>query len=331
MLRFLKTYTLPLSMLAGALGCVWLRHLGCLLTPLIFLMLFFTFCKVNPLDLRLHKWHWLMLLCQLLLSVGAFYALRPLNPVLAQGIMLCFIMPTATASPVIAGKLGGSIQSLTSFILLSNVATALVVPAFFPLANPAAEMTFWQASLAIMRKVTPLLMGPFLLAWLLRLAYDGLMRARRRSERFRLTGFWSALPFYLWAFSLTILMAQITWSLLHEQYSPVVLWGQALGALIACLLQFFLGKHIGQRLPSKPHGEDYKDIPVSAAVSTGDLAQVTRISAGQAFGQKNTTLGIWMAQTWLNPLAALGAAAYIIWQNIFNSWQLARAARGKRV
>jgi hypothetical protein len=36
-----------------------------------------------------------------------------------------------------------------------------------------------------------------------------------------------------------------------------------------------------------------------------------------------------MAQTYLDPMAALGAAAYIIWQNVFNSAQLAIAAHKK--
>jgi len=36
-----------------------------------------------------------------------------------------------------------------------------------------------------------------------------------------------------------------------------------------------------------------------------------------------------MAQTYLHPMASLGAAAYIIWQNIFNSLQLFIAARKK--
>jgi hypothetical protein len=36
-----------------------------------------------------------------------------------------------------------------------------------------------------------------------------------------------------------------------------------------------------------------------------------------------------MANTYLEPMASLGAAAYIIWQNVFNSAQLFFAARKK--
>lgn len=318
-------------MLAGVLGFPWLRYLGFLLSPLIFLMLFFTFCKVNPLDLRLHRWHWIALLFQVICTLVAYYALLPLDPVLAQGIMLCFIMPAAAASPIIAGKLGGSIQSLTSFTILSNIATALFVPLFFPVVNPAADISFTDAFLKILSKVGPLLLGPFLLAWAVRLLYNAIQRKHGQKREFRLSRSWAQLPFYLWALSLVVLMAQITWSLVYDDYNVWVAVAQGAGALVACLIQFFAGKWIGEHFPSLPHGEDYKDVLVSDEIDADDVTLQTRISAGQALGQKNTTLGVWMANTYLNPIAALGAAAYIVWQNLFNSWQLARAAKGKRV
>ena len=55
--------------------------------------------------------------------------------------------------------------------------------------------------------------------------------------------------------------------------------------------------------------------------STAD-AYNDRISAGQALGQKNTVLAIWMAVTYLNPLSSVGPGSYVVWQNIINSWQL---------
>lgn len=333
-LLFLKTNALGVAMLLGVIGFPLFRHLGALLPWLIFFMLFFTFCKINPIDLRLHLWHWLLLAIQLLLSVGIFYLLQPIDLTLAQGMMLCFIMPAATAGPIIAGKLGGSIQSLTSFTMLSNIATAIVVPIFFPLVNPQADMTFWLASWVILKKVTPLLLGPFFAAWLLRLAYDAVQKRKGSEKRFRLSKNWAGVPFYLWAVSLVILMAQITYSLIYDEYDLWVAVAQAVGALIACALQFYLGKKIGERFPSAPHGEDYTDDSEikddESRSMQSKYSYQTKISAGQAFGQKNTTLGIWMAHTYLNPIAALGAAAYIIWQNAFNAWQLARAAKGKR-
>ena len=159
-----------LSMLIGGLGYKLFLPLRPLLPWLIFFMLFFTFCKVNPLDLRLHKWHWVVLATQIFLSLATYAGILYLtnDAILAQGLLMCFIMPTATAAPIIAGKLGGSIQNLTSFTLLSNFATALIVPALFPLINYQLPITnyqffqtFWPAFLLILSRIAPLLLGPF--------------------------------------------------------------------------------------------------------------------------------------------------------------------------
>ncbi|MBO4690060.1 MAG: hypothetical protein J5621_04220 [Paludibacteraceae bacterium] len=325
--KFFDSNALWLSMVIGAIGFHWFAPLKPLLTWLIFFMLFFTFCKVNPLDLRLRSWHWVVLTLQLSLSVAVYYILMATtgNPILAQGLMLCFIMPTATAAPIIAGKLGGSIQNLTAFTLLSNFATAIVVPVFFPLVNPAAEMTFWSAFWLILRRISPLLLGPFFAAWFLRLGYQA-----KTKKEFVLPTKAAVMPFYLWVTSIIILFATVTEtvvSTIHDQLSTI-LW-LLLGSFFACLFQFGIGKYIGYRLPAPSKGKDYQDVLINPAAAPTTMAGVSRITAGQAFGQKNTSLGVWMAQMYLNPLAALGAAAYIVWQNIFNSVQLAVAARKK--
>lgn len=324
-------------MLLGVIGYPLFRHLTPLLPPMIFLMLFFTFCKINPMDLRLRRWHWVVLFAQLVLSVGIYYAIlyicRALQvnmeqaSIVAQGLMMCIIMPTATAAPIIAGKLGGSIQNLTSFTLLSNFATAIVVPAFFPIVNPEAGMTFWAASWIILRRVAPLLLGPFFAAWLLRFGYNACQRRHGSDKTFALSHTWSSMPFYLWAGTLIILMADITHTLTTQHYDyRTVLW-LCIGSLLACLLQFWLGKQIGFRFPAATIGEENHDEEINPDATPHDMPSVSRVTAGQAFGQKNTTLGVWMAQAYLNPLAAIGPAAYIVWQNIFNSLQLVRMAK----
>ena len=77
MMRFLKDWTLPIAMAAGAGGYFLFHYAGFLaplkpavwvavdiLTPsLIFIQLFLTFCKIDLKDLRLTKWHWIILAC----------------------------------------------------------------------------------------------------------------------------------------------------------------------------------------------------------------------------------------------------------------------------
>ena len=328
-------YALSAAVIVGALGFRLFRHLTPLLPPMIFLMLFFTFCKVNPLDLRLHRWHLTALAFQLVLAFGSWALLTWLgslfpsldNPVVAQSLMLCFLMPTATAAPIIAGKLGGSIQNLTTFTLLSNFATAVVVPLFFPLVNPVADMTFWTAAILILRKVGPLLLGPFFAAWCLRLVYDFWPSNRRAGRTFTLSHAVAQFPFYIWVGTVVILMGDIVWSLLTQPAGFWTLFLLSLGAVFSCLLQFRLGRLIGQRWPAGSHGQDYQDVVINPATAPKTPAAISRVTAGQALGQKNTTLAIWMAQTYLLPLVAIGPAAYIVVQNLFNSAQLNRAAR----
>jgi BASS family bile acid:Na+ symporter len=248
----------------------------------------------------------------------------------SQGLMVCVIMPTATAAPIIAGKLGGSIQNLTTFSLLSNIATAVIVPAFFPVVHTEAGIEFVTAMLLILRRVTPMLLGPFVAAWLLRLVYEWYYKQKGTPRRFTLSKRWASMPFYLWILLLIVLISQITYTLLTQEYSGWAIVALCVGSLVACLLQFMLGRWIGYRFPATSHGADYQDILINPAAAAYSIAQKSRITAGQAFGQKNTALGIWMAQMYLHPLSSIGPAAYIIWQNLLNSYQLWNAGRGVR-
>ena len=327
MRKFFDSNALWLSMLIGALGYKLFLPLAPTLPWLIFFMLFFTFCKVNPLDLRLHKWHWVVLAAQMLFSFASYAVLLHWtgDKILAQGILMCFIMPTATAAPIIAGKMGGSIQNLTTFTLLSNFATAIIVPATFPLINPAANMTFFPAFLLILSRIAPLLLGPFFSAWLLRLAYKWKTR-----KEFVLPVKIAVVPFYLWVASIVVLTSVVTETTIlnfHAQISNIIIL--IIASFFACLLQFGLGKLIGYYLPAPSKGTDYQDVLINPAAAPTTMAGVSSITAGQAFGQKNTSLGVWMANTFLDPMASLGAAAYILWQNIFNSVQLFVVAHKK--
>ena len=371
MKKWFDSHALWVSMLIGAFGYKLFLPLAPTLPWLIFFMLFFTFCKVNPLDLRLHKWHWAVLAAQLFLSFATYAGVMYLthNKILAQGLLMCFIMPTATAAPIIAGKLGGSIQNLTAFTLLSNFATAVIVPATFPLISNNLELStlellstfnfqlstsFLPAFLLILSRIAPLLLGPFFAAWFLRIGYNYYQRRKYLSARetrglsakrsfsasglsgkaglptFQLPKKLALIPFYLWVASIIVLMAVVTnttISTINYQLSTILTL--LICSFFACLVQFGLGKLIGYYLPAASKGKDYQDVLINPAAAPTTIAGVSSITAGQAFGQKNTSLGVWMANTYLDPMASLGAAAYIIWQNIFNSAQLTIAAHKK--
>ena len=127
MLNFLKNWTLPVAMLAGALGYFIFANFAFLeptkpfmssfvayLTPaLIFAQLLLTFCKVQPHELMPSLWHgWLLLFqlvsASLVAALLIFVHMDGAYKEVFEGAMVCLICPTATAAAVITGKLGGS-------------------------------------------------------------------------------------------------------------------------------------------------------------------------------------------------------------------------------
>ncbi len=307
MFKFLKNWTLPLAMLAGVIGYFifanftfleptkpFMNWLIAVLTPsLIFAQLLLTFCKIEPKELVPRAWHgWLLSIqavsCGIIALLLIFCPMNESNKDIFEAAMVCLICPTATAAAVITGKLGGSASSLTTYTLLSNILAAIAVPLVFPLVEPHADVTFMVAFLKILSKVFPLLLAPFFLALFLRYCVP-------RVHRVLLN--YHTLAFYLWAVALTIVMGQTTRSLVNSTADVSVEVMIAFAGLVTCCLQFYLGKRIGGA---------YND----------------RISGGQALGQKNTVLAIWMAVTYLNPLSSVGPGSYVVWQNIINSYQL---------
>lgn len=313
MIKFIKNWTLPLAMLVGTLAYLMFAKLSVLVpakpyvhafvsfvTPwLIFAQLLLTFCKIDMAELKPKRWHgWLLMIqgfsCVLAAGVLLLVPMSALSIGVWEGMMVCLICPTATAAAVITGKLGGNAATLTTYTLFSNLLGAVMVPLVFPLVEPHEGLTFWSAFLKILSKVFPLLLSPFLVALLLKYYVKGVHRWLMEH---------SGMAFYIWAFALALVMGQTARSLINSDVSA---WLVALGGLFTCLVQFFFGKRIGSA---------YND----------------RISAGQALGQKNTVLAIWMASTYLHPLATIAPGSYVLWQNIINSYQLWKKRNNERL
>jgi len=107
-----------------------------------------------------------------------------------------------------------------------------------------------------------------------------------------------SLSFYLWALALIIVVGNAVSFIMQEPADKIPeMVVIALVSLVACCLQFYIGRKIGRRFGDK-------------------------ISGAQGLGQKNTVLAIWMALTYLNPISSVGPAAYVAWQNTINSIQL---------
>lgn len=280
---------LPLAMLTGALFYSFFERLSFLTPYLIFIMLLITFCKLSLREIRFSRLHLWLLIIQTAGSLFIYWLLQFIDPVIAQGTFICIFAPTATAAAVITGMLGGSVASLAAYSLLSSLNIALLSPFIFSFVGTNSDMPFIQSALFIFRQVGPLLILPFICAVALQKIIPSLHSKLQRSQM---------ISFYLWALALTIVMGKtVSFIAAQDQSNYKEESLIALFALIACFGQFILGKRIGSYFNNT-------------------------ISGGQALGQKNTILAIWMAQVYLSPLASIGPASYVLWQNIFNSYQL---------
>lgn len=288
--RRLKPWMLPLAMLCGMFFHEAIDSVQFMAPYLIFTMLLITFCRIRPSEFRVGRLALAVVGVQVVGSVAAWLLLAPISRDLAGGAMICILCPTATAAPVITAMLGGSIVILVAISVLSNLAAALCVPAFFALVGSgSAEISFADAFLTILSKVGPLILAPMAVALLLQWC---LPRAHKAISDHQ------SLSFYLWAVSLIIVVGRAVSFAMNEPAERIPeMIALALVALVACCLQFIVGRRLGR--------------------AYGDC-----IAGAQGLGQKNTVLAVWMAVTYLNPICSIAPAAYILWQNTINSLQL---------
>ena len=306
-IRFLKDWTLPVSITMGTLCYLTFYYvpqldaLGDSLAPVfdvifplfVFLTLFVTFCKVDFHQMRPHRWHVGVLVAQLLLVAVNIVVIFMVEAdveqkLLWEALLTCIIGPAASASPVVTGKLGGNISTMSTYVLVSSLASALLIPLVFPMLEQTVHVSFFSAFLIILQKVSIVLLLPLVLGWLMQHYVKGVCARIAAMPN---------LSFYCWAISLSITTGITVKNIVHSEATLTLLLMIAVTTFLLCWVQFGIGRLIGRHL-----GEE--------------------INAGQALFQKNTALSIWVAYMYLHPVASVGAGCYVLWQNIINSLEL---------
>ena len=304
---FFRKFALPCSLVLGALGYLifanvpFLQPLGDAVGPrlvelmpvVLFALLYVTFCKIEIKEMKPKAWHFVLQLIRTSLALLMVIAICLFGKnyeakVILEGAFICFICPTAAAVAVVTEKLGGSIGSLTTYTVIANIFTMIIIPSLFPMVEKGADVSFLYMSMMVFRNVTTVLVVPLLLALLSRKFLPRFVDKVKSVKD---------LGFYMWCFNLTILMGETLRNFLHATVSGWILALWLVVPLVVCLVQFAIGKAVGRHWDAS-------------------------ISAGQALGQKNTIVGIWLTLTFLNPLAAVAPGAYVVWQNLVNGWQL---------
>jgi len=293
----IKTLLLLVAIAVGFLFHNFFAQFNKITPVLLSLMLFFTFCSINLKDIKLRKEHLFLALYQVGVSIGVYFLVRQYNEVLAQGVMICVLAPTAVAAVVISSMLGANVASVTSYSLLINVVISITAPIYFSIMDVPEVLPFWISFKTILMKIFPLLILPLFSA----IAIKSI--SKKFNEKLKKLG---SISFYLWVVSATIVMGNTMKFILSQSADDfLIVILLIVSSLILCLLQFALGRYVGKKF--------------------GD-----ELACSQYMGQKNTILAIWMTHTFLNPIASIAPAAYVLWQNFMNTYQLWRKGRGER-
>ena len=306
-IQFLKDWTLPSAIVTGTVLYLVFANVPALdpaarffdpifefIYPFFMgMILFTTFCRVDFHRMRPVSWHWWLTVLQLLLValVAGSIVLMGLegnNLIMMEGILTCIIAPGAAAAAVVTGKLGGNLESMTTYTFLSNFVTAFTVPLVFPLIDQSVDISFWQSFLAILYKVCMVLLVPMLAAYVVKHFMHRLHAWIVSIED---------LSFYMWGMSLSIVTGSTVKYIAHAGTTVGFVLAIALISFLLCIVQFALGRYVGH------------------------FSHAT-IESGQGLGQKNTAFAVWIAYTYLNPLCSVGPGCYILWQNAINSLEI---------
>lgn len=294
MLNLFKKWASPIAIVLGVLCYRILDQLSSLIPFLLFSMIFVTYCSLSLREVKFHRMHSVLISTQIILGLSTYFIINNFSSLTAEAMLICILAPTAISATVVAAMIGGNIASLTLYTLLGNLATASLLPLILPSLGISVDLPYFQSFLFILKQLFLMLIAPLIgvimLSRFLPQVYDAI---RKRQ----------IISFYIWFISFTVVIARsVKFFLAYgEDKLPEVL-SIAAGSLIACIFQYWLGRIIGNRYDE-------------------------RITGGQALGHKNTVLAIWIAQSYLQPLASIAPTAYILWQATFNGYQVMRYQR----
>ena len=251
-------------------------------------MLFVVFLQTRFSRESLHRSHAFLLAANFVVAAAAWaFGFLVGGSEVALAAFFCGITPTATAAPVITSFLGGRVSYVVAAFLLSNVIIAALFPVLLPivLGHPTPD-----AFAQVTRSVGLLVFLPLALAWVIRRLYPAAAKWPQRLGN---------VTFSAWIIAIFLITANASEFLRRQtNLSPTVLFEVAAVSLLICATNFTLGRLVGGR-----------EFPREAS---------------QSLGQKNTTFTIYLAMTYANPLVALGPTFYVLWHNLWNSWQLHR-------
>jgi BASS family bile acid:Na+ symporter len=279
-----KGLSLLLTMLVGALFPQF-NWFSFLIQYLLMVMLFFAFLNIEFNRRAVRKSVLWILLANVAVAFVSYAVLAPFNIILALAAFMTAIAPTAIAAPVIIGFIQREVEYVVASVLLTNIASAIIVPIALPsLLGTSVQISVW----VVLEPVLVVMFVPFILSRLVALLPSVTQSIIRKRKTF---------SFPIWLVNLFIISANASNFLQNETTSSIsTLAIIALISLILCVVNFGVGALLG----GPTHWQE----------------------ASQSLGQKNLSFVIWVALTFINPLVAMGPTFYILYHHLYNSWSI---------
>lgn len=257
-------------------------------------MLFFAFLKIRMEKGLIQLIHLKILALIVAIALGVYLALSPFDPLLAQAAFVIAIAPTAIAAPIIADFMNKDITFVTSAVLVNNLSMAALLPLILPLVS---EQEGLSGIFTILQSVLITIGLPFMLSQLIRWQRPHWWAALVRIDKI-------AFAFFLINIFLAAAKAShfVRFEATMTTSTLLIISGVT---VIVGSLSFGAGYWIGH--PQKA------------------------IEASLGVGRKNTMFAIWIALTFLPPITVLAPITYIVFQNLFNAWQLYELDRQEHV
>ncbi|MFK7935124.1 MAG: bile acid:sodium symporter family protein [Saprospiraceae bacterium] len=256
-----------------------------LFRPNLMVMLFFSFLGVHFSKEIIKKNHFVILGINITLPLVLFSLFQFIDTNAALAVFAISIAPTAVAGTVLADIFKRDVSYVTASILITSPIIAFVLPLFLPF---LIEIKGDVSVLDILYSILSLIFIPLLLSIFIK---KGLPQIAQQLLKIKRIGF------VLFIINIYIASANARHFLESNGddnwYSVGII---ALSVAIVCLLQFTIGSWLG-----RPNH---------------------RIESGLSLGRKNTMFALWVCLTFISPLVALGPMFYIIFQNLYNTWQL---------
>jgi BASS family bile acid:Na+ symporter len=279
-----KTGLLLLAIVAG-ISFPQAHGLVFLVPYLVATMLFFSFLDLSIGRHSFERGVWGILAANLTIAFAGYGLLLPWSRDLALVAFFAGISPTAIAAPAIIALLHGRVEYVVASVLVTNLAMAALLPPVLPLVAGAGTPVSVREVALVIGQIVLLPMFAARIAGMLPRTVLSFVRKGK------------PLTFYALPPSIFLTTSKAVFFISREAtVPPMTLVAIALVSLAVCAASFSTGAFIG--------------------------GSRRRREASQALGQKNNSFTIWLALTFVSPLAALGPTFYVVYHNVYNSLQL---------